>query len=101
MKQATATRTFRRSDNKKIVRAGQVIEADDQYIAELSRQRLVYKEKSLDGAPENKTRPIPVAIVRSSVSQAAPVLPETTSKELDDGEVKEKRGKRKKDAEYL
>lgn len=100
MKQATAIKTFRRSDNRKIVHAGYVIEGDDFYIDELARGRLVREVRALTGAPENKAHPMTAVSDLSSASPAAPVLPQTTASESDSGEApKRKRGRPRKDAE--
>ena len=77
MKKAIVARTFRRSDNKKIVHPGYEIEAEDAYIDELRRQRLVRETAATPVAPENKVHPIP-ASAKSSASQAAPAAPQTT-----------------------
>ena len=96
MKSAITVRTFRRSDNRKIVRMNERIEAEDAYIDELARNRMVREVRALTGAPENKSTPISAATEPSSASQAAQASPQTTASESADGEEKPKRARRKK-----
>lgn len=99
MKDAIATRTFRRSDTKAIVHAGRAFSGEDAYVDQLVRNRLARVVAANKAAPENKAHPSPAASRSSSASQAAPAsLPETSTLS-DDGEKKSRRKKVNPDEE--
>jgi hypothetical protein len=99
MKSAICLRTFRRSDNRKIVRMNERIEGEGSYIDELCRNRMVREVMAISGSPENKGTPTEAAGGLSSASQAAQASPRTTAISSGDGVGKAKRDKRKKAAE--
>jgi hypothetical protein len=85
MKDAIATRTFRRSDTKAIVHAGRPFSGEDAYVDQLVRNRLARVVSAAKAAPENKADPSPAASRSSSASPVAQVSPKTTAKKSGDG----------------
>tara|TARA_R100000655_G_scaffold87091_1_gene127232 strand:+ start:3025 stop:3315 length:291 start_codon:yes stop_codon:yes gene_type:complete len=92
MKTAIANRTFKRSDNKALVRMGDRFTASEKYVAELERNGMVRSVAAMSRAPETKQDPTQAVGERSSASPAALVYPKQTAR-------KSGRGVRRKKAE--
>lgn len=86
MLEATAVRSFRRSDTKTWVKRGQVITGDDQYVRQLERLQSVREVKAIESAPENKANPFPAAGEKSSASPVARRSRRKTAPQSDAGE---------------
>ena len=91
MKTATATRSFKRSDNKALVRVGQRFTASEKYIDELERNGFVRSVAAMSRAPETKDDPTNAAGKKLSASPVAQVSQKQTSKRSGTGDRTEKK----------
>lgn len=92
MKEATAMRSFRRSDLGVPVRVGERISGQGGYIDELAKIGLVREVAAAPAAPERKADPTAAGGEdrRSSASPAARASRQTTANESDAGAARRK-----------